>query len=76
MKPLKGIEDWNPQEQPSTNPWQALGFLTLLVLAILVILAMNSCKALQSIPFSVSYQDDQGETFTVTKGVTPITHDK
>lgn len=66
--PLKGIEDWNPQEQPSTNPWQALGFLTLLVMVIIAIIALTSCAQLQSIPFSVSYQDDQGETFTITKG--------
>jgi len=35
---------------------------------ILIILALTSCAKLESIPISFSYQDDQGETFTITKG--------
>ena len=35
---------------------------------LLLILAMTSCAKLDSIPFSFSYQDEQGETFTITKG--------
>jgi uncharacterized protein (UPF0248 family) len=45
------------------------GPVSLIGLAAVVIIAgccMTSCANIQSIPFSVSYEDDNGETFTVT----------
>ncbi len=71
MKPQPYI---SPRFRPPTSPtWSLFGLLALAFAITALVLYVTSCAQLKSIPFSVSYQDDQGEVFTVTKGavVTP-----
>ena len=65
--PLQGIEEWTGHKQPDDSPWKGIGALALLIVAILAVIMMNSCARLESIPFSVSYSDASGNTYTVTK---------
>ena len=73
MKPLKGIEDWTGSKPPKTDPWDVILWTVGFILFFIVLIVLTSCANLQSIPFSVSYQDDSGEVFTVTTEI-PIHH--
>ena len=71
---LRIIEEWTGHKCPGTGPWKGLGYLALLAAVLAIGFAMCGCATLESIPFSVSYQDDQGETFTLTKLAVPQIH--
>lgn len=58
-------EEMPPDESPS--PLRGISALIVLVAIVAIALMHCSCAQLQSVPFSVSYTDDEGETFTITK---------
>lgn len=63
----------SPDSPPNTSPRPSL--LGLAILALIIgglICYITSCAQLGNIPISVSYQDENGETFTVTKGATVL----
>lgn len=60
------IEEWTSHKAPS--PWGGLSALMLFALVLLIaFLLLSSCATLNRIPFSVSYQLQDGSSVTFTK---------
>jgi len=58
----------SPYAKPPTSPTGALlALLTLALLILFFVLFATSCAELRQTTWSVSYQDQEGETFTVTR---------
>ena len=65
MKPQPYESPYAKQSTRSTKGLLALLALAIAMLAI--VLSAAGCATLESIPFSVSYQDDQGHIYTIQK---------
>ena len=60
------IEEWTGHKNPS--PWGGLASLVIMALLVAIgFLLLTSCKALERIPFSISYQFENGSTVTIQK---------
>lgn len=72
MKPHPYIPQSN--KQSTTSTWGLIALLAFSAGILAWIMMLTSCSTLESIPFSVSYTDPDGETFTITKLPQPKIH--
>lgn len=67
---LRGIEEWTGHKEPapSPSPWGGITALVIMGIVIFIgFLLLTSCDPLERIPFSVSYQFENGSIVTIQK---------